>query len=533
MSFRSTEQQRYAKLIETALRPGPPLLAGAAAGLGKTHGYSIPLVRSGKRIAIAMSTRQLMQQYLESAALQAARQGQAISVVALQTRQSFASEQDYQTHRTQALQAQVLVITHAAALIDSLQPGYAQLRQRDVVLFDEADLLADAADLRSTFHISAATLADCGAASLAPVSAAQKVLQHATQPEDRCAASAILYALAHPAAYKVVGYDDEGALLLKHRMPGRMLKPLVRDVPRCIFTSGTLQVNGRFDYFVRCLGLQAIAPESRHLDPAQHGSLRLQVVTDTLTHDAMAQRIGHADRPCLVLTNSHHMSAQLGALLPDAVVRTPQESLADAVQRCPDGGVLIAAGAWSGLDEPRLRWQTVVIPQTPYGQPVEVDGQALNHFIDSQVVALRRTHQGLHRGLRTPDAQCTLLLLDPRSSRMALRPAIPERFHVDWGGFEEGAEVLRTHLQRERNAQLCSAALKHHGNQCMHKACTVTALHLLEVHHTRPISEGERRTTLDEVQILCKNHHAQAHHELRQAIFLQAQTAENPLASSA
>ena len=67
----------------------------------------------------------------------------------------------------------------------------------------------------------------------------------------------------------------------------------------------------------------------------------------------------------------------------------------------------------------------------------------------------------------------------------------------------------------------------------MHKACTVTALHLLDVHHTRPISEGERRTALDEVQILCKNHHAQAHHELRQAIFLQAQTAETPLASSA
>ena len=134
MSFRSPEQQRYAKLIETALRPGLPLLAGAAAGLGKTHGYSIPLVRSGKRIAIAMSTRQLMQQYLESDALQAALQDQAISVVALQTRHSFASEQDYQTHRAQAMQAQVLVLTHAAALIDSWQPSYAQLRQRDVVL---------------------------------------------------------------------------------------------------------------------------------------------------------------------------------------------------------------------------------------------------------------------------------------------------------------------------------------------------------------------------------------------------------------
>lgn len=110
------------------------------------------------------------------------------------------------------------------------------------------------------------------------------------------------------------------------------------------------------------IGLQAIAPESRHLDPAQHGKLKVEVATETLTQEAMAQRIAHAAKPCLVLTNNHHMSAQLGALLPDAVVRSPQEPLADAVQRCPDGGVLIAAGAWSGLDEPRLRWQTVVIP---------------------------------------------------------------------------------------------------------------------------------------------------------------------------
>ena len=67
----------------------------------------------------------------------------------------------------------------------------------------------------------------------------------------------------------------------------------------------------------------------------------------------------------------------------------------------------------------------------------------------------------------------------------------------------------------------------------MHADCSVTALHLLDVHHTRPISEGERRTTLDEVKVLCKNHHAQAHHDLRHAIFLQAQIPENPLASSA
>lgn len=515
MNYRSPEQLRYAQLIETALRPGPPLLAGAAAGLGKSHGFSIPLVHSGLTVAIAMSTRQLIAQYLESDALQAATQGRTVSVLELLTRKHFERESEYLAHRAMALGAQVLLITHAAALIDSIQPGYAQLRQRDVILFDEADQLADAADLRSTFRISPETLKACAANGLAAVAAARQVHQRAPTSEDKCSASAILYALQHPAFYKVVGFEEDGALTLKHRMPGRMLKPLIKDAPRCIFTSGTLQVNERFDHFISALGLQTIAPESRHIDPNHHGQLTVLQETDTLSPEDMAQRIEAADRPTLVLTNSHHLAQTLGSHLPMAVVRGAHEPLSEAVKRCPDDGMLIAAGAWSGLDAPRLRWKTVVIPQTPYGPPVSVDGQPMSRYIDSQVVALRRTNQGLHRGLRTPDAHCTLLLLDPRSGRDALLQAIPARFRLSGQSFEEGELLLQTHYKRERKVALRAAALKHHGPKCMALNCNITANHLLDVHHTRPIAEGERRTTLDEMQILCKNHHAEAHHQLK------------------
>jgi predicted HNH restriction endonuclease len=122
-----------------------------------------------------------------------------------------------------------------------------------------------------------------------------------------------------------------------------------------------------------------------------------------------------------------------------------------------------------------------------------------------------------------------LLLLDPRSARPALREAIPQRFQPDWAMFEEGGAVLQIHLKRERHAQLRKAALKHHGMRCMHPACEVNAEHQLDVHHTRPISQGERRTTLDEVVVLCKNHHAQAHFDLKMAAFLKAESAENPI----
>lgn len=517
MMYRSSEQARYARLIEGALRPGQPLLAGAAAGLGKTHGYSIPLIASGKRVAIAMSTRQLIDQYLTSDALRAACDGREVSVMALMTRQHFEREKDFQNHREQALSAQVLVVTHAATLIDSLRPGYADLRSRDVVLFDEADLLADAADLRSTFSIGLDVLVRFDAEGLDPESATRRVHERADDTELKASASAILYAISHPAPWKYVGFEDTGALVLRHRMPGRMLKPLVRDVPRAIFTSGTLQVGRRFDHFMRAIGLSEVAPESTHIDPVRHGSLSVEVAGDELGLPEMAARISGAQRPVLVLTTSHSMTMQLGDLVPGATVRGADEPLTEAVERCPVDGVLIAAGAWSGLDAPRLRWKTVVIPKTPYGTPVAVDGRQLTRYIDSQVVAVRRTNQGLHRGLRTPDAHCTLLLLDPRSSRDALREAIPSRFIVDWQRFEEGSQHLKAHLQRERNASLRAAALRHYGARCMEPGCEVKAPHLLDVHHTRPIAEGERRTTLDEIMVLCKNHHADAHHRLRMA----------------
>lgn len=532
MTFRSKEQAQYAKLIEGALKPGPALLAGAAAGLGKTHGYSVPLIRSGKRVAIAMSTRQLIDQYLQSDALKVAVSNEDVSVVALQSRRQFEHEADYREHRKRAMAAQVLLITHAAACIDSFSPGYAELRSRDVVLFDEADLLADAADLRSTFSISAETLKDCDAVGLGPESAAQRVMAKAEDSEDRGAASAILYALANPAWYKVVGNEDDGSLSLKHRMPGRMLRRLVAEVPRSIFTSGTLQVSGRFDYFVKSIGLTAIAPESRHIDPTHHGELVVELTSDELSIEEMAARIAQAARPALVLTTSHDMTTKLGSHLPDAVARNKAEPLTDAVGRCPDDGILIAAGAWSGLDAPRLRWNTVVIPKTPYGAPALLDGQHVNHYIDSKVVAIRRIYQGLHRGLRTPDAHCTLLLLDPRSGRDALREAIPARFRVDWESFEEGAKALENHFKAERNASLRMAAIKHYGAHCMQPGCEMTALHLLDVHHKNPIAAGVRRTTLGDVMVLCKNHHADEHHKLRMRALEEADQIEISTKSS-
>jgi Rad3-related DNA helicase/5-methylcytosine-specific restriction endonuclease McrA len=531
--YRSPQQAQYAKLIERAVsKPGAPLLAGAAPGLGKTHGYAIPLLCSGKKVAIAMSTRQLIDQFIASDALAAAQaaleaEGRpAATVVALQPRRQFETAVAYSAHKTAALDADVLVLTHMGVLIDTHIPAYAQLRQRAVLLFDEADLLADAADLRSTYRIEAEALARAGVENATPTKAVETIIKKSDDPEEKAVATAIQRALAEPAWYKVIGKEDNGDLVLTHRMPGRMLRTLINDMPRCIFTSGTLTVSGRFDHFVKAIGLTAVAPESQHIDPVQHGQLRVEVASEALTPEAQAERIMHAATPVLVLTTSHATTAALGSLCPGAICRAPGEALMDAVARCPDDGILIAAGAWSGLDAPRLRWQTVVIPKTPYGKPLILDAQQISAYVDSKVVAIRRTNQGLHRGLRTTDATCTLLLLDPDSRRADLRQAIPRRFLVDWDSVAEGSLVLRTHFARERKKGLREKTLSRRGQHCEHPGCTATQEHLLEVHHLNPIANGPRDTVTDDLRVLCKNHHADAHQAMRKADFLKVKTTE-------
>jgi hypothetical protein len=177
------------------------------------------------------------------------------------------------------------------------------------------------------------------------------------------------------------------------------------------------------------------------------------------------------------------------------------------VARCPADAILVAAGAWSGLDSPALRWKTVVIPKAPYGAPVEIDSRQITHYIDSKVTATRRINQGLHRGLRTQDAVCKLLLLDPRCNRPELLTAIPARFPVQ--SFDEGLRGVVVLSKAERDPALRSAALKYHGAKC--RDCEETALHRLDVHHLDPIAEGQRKTTVKDVVVLCKNHHADAH----------------------
>jgi len=104
------------------------------------------------------------------------------------------------------------------------------------------------------------------------------------------------------------------------------------------------------------------------------------------------------------------------------------ESTGQAAARMTgDVNVLVAAGAWAGLDTP-IRWRHVVMPKAPYGPPTILDDHEVSRYVDSRNAAVRRFRQGMARGLRTPDAVCTLHLLDGRFDRAEFVKALPIRF---------------------------------------------------------------------------------------------------------
>lgn len=464
--FRSKEQTRFHRLISGAMRPGKPLLASGEPGLGKTHAYALALLSSGKKVAIAFPTRDLISQFLGSRALSdtlAELSRQAPSIAELKSSRFFDTDSDYAEHKRQALQADVLLITHAAAYIDAFSGKYIGLaKSREVILFDEADLLADAADLQSALSFTAAQLKSMKIKGLSPRDALLKIQKQSQSEEDIIAAKIMLRGLGMmqsakdwkddqtdtsalgPRDYKRVGYNARGDLVLRHRSPGRMLKPLINHAARCIFVSGTLQAMGSFDYFAASVGIESFDSASNHIEPMQHGSLRVLCARDELSLSVKAEYIAAAKKPVLVLATSHASAYALHAHLPGSCVRLPGEKLAECLDKCADDGTFITAGGWSGLDVPRLKWATVVIPETPYGVPVEIDGNYITSFCDSAVTAVRRTRQGLYRGLRSPESSCTLLLLDPRSSRPALKKAVPARFEF---GHLEKPPINPAHLE--------------------------------------------------------------------------------------
>ncbi len=515
--YRSKEQTQFASRVEAHLASGgAPLLLEGAAGIGKTRGYLAPLLATGQPVAVCVPTRALATQLLESSDLAAVRRGQSVEIFT--PRRQFETLALYRAHKQACRSADVLICTHQAALLDVLADGaLLGLKERHAVLFDEADQLPDAAALRFDCAIDAYTL-DLLGITPGPkhrntIEAVLQALPRYTAALDepaaiRAACRGMLDALDDPVWYQSVGMDADGALRLVHQLPARVLKRLLAH-PRLIFVSATLTVNGSFDDFKRALGLKDTSPWSAAIEPARHG--QLDIISEAWDKDApdhlakVAEQVATLQGAVLVIVTSHDDAAALGALIPEATVRgtdaaTGQlESTGQAAARMAAAGnnVLVAAGAWAGLDTP-IRWRHVVMPKAPYGPPTILDEHEVSRYVDSRNTAVRRFRQGLARGLRTPEAVCTLHLLDRRFDRAEFVNALPTRFAPAYRA-RFGTVELRT-----RQAEFRQRIFAKYGGRCPISGCAEPSA--LEAAHLG--SKGGWRTNQTEGILLRRDLHA-------------------------
>ena len=518
--FRSPEQANFAALVTAHINKvdGPLLLEGGT-GIGKTRAYLSALIGSGKRVAIALPTRQLIEQLLASTDLAEANVS-GVTVAAFRPARMFDTRAEYIAHRDGSAGAQVMLCTAASVIIDRRLDGkYNGATERDYLLFDEADQLPGAAALQSDMEIKGAVLKELGiegdvTRELAESLAASKD----AEPEQRAAAKMILEALDDPAWFYAAGKTEDGGITLWHRLPGRLLRRTANK-PNVAFVSATLTVGGRFDDFKRALGIQNESELSDVIEPVRHGAVEFRTVSSHAIEadgwlEMVATTVEQAEKPALVVTSSFDLANKLGCLLAGAVVRQREEVIGDAMARLGPSGVLIATAAWAGLDAP-VQWRSIIVPQVPYERPTIIDEQVESRYIDSRNMAVRRLRQVIGRGLRSPDARCTVYFLDPRVLKL---PAFwPTRFASAWNsrphdlGAVEGGRYLVELSKAERDPSLRKRAISHYGLHCQACGLVPKVAAQIEVHHLDPMSEGVRRTRLEDLRPLCRNCHSLAH----------------------
>jgi len=517
--FRSKEQANFAAIVAAHIKKadGPLLLEGGT-GIGKTRAYLSALIASGKRVAIALPTHQLIDQLLASTDMAEANKAN-VTVAAFRPARTFATRAEYLAQRDVVTSAQVMLCTSASVIIDQRLKGeYNGATERDYLFFDEADQLPNAAALQSDMEITGAELKELGIEGDNPRELAEEVVAcKEAEPEQRAAAKMILEALDEPAWFHAAG-ADAGGIKLFHRLPGRLLRKTANK-PNVAFVSATITIGGKFDDFKRALGIQQESELSDIIEPERHGTVNFRTVSHLAVDgegwlEMVAAKVREAEPPALVVTPSFDLATRIGALVEGAVVRQKGELIGAAMERLGDTKILLAAAAWAGLDAP-IQWRSIIVPVVPYDKPTIIDDHVESRYIDARNTALRRLRQVIGRGLRSPDASCTVYFLDPRVQRL---PAFwPMRFATEWQrrltdpGVMEGSRGEVVLSKAERDPSNRKNALKHYGTHCQACGLVPKVAAIIEVHHLHPVSEGVRRTQIEDLCPLCRNCHGLAH----------------------
>jgi Rad3-related DNA helicase len=481
--FRSDEQKNFSEIISQHINKldGPLLLEGGT-GLGKTLAYLYPLIAAsaaeeGKRIAIVMPTHQLIEQLLQSADLKKTIGN--VSIAAFLPKIHFDKNTSaFFKNKEEALAAKIMVCTMHSVIIDQRVNGkYNGVTKRDYILFDEGDQLPDMAGLASNLSISADELKEY---KLDHLSKEAVVAQIIAMPEKedflelKAKARIIQQAILKPQWYRTGGFDNKQNLVLTHHIPGRLIKK-VSNLPHVAFISSTLSVGGNFKDFTFAMGIddEKISSLSKIIEPNSHADLQFFPnffdfrKQDILWFENTIKQIESSKKPCLVITTSFDDAITFGAKLntvgPVATIRSRDETTSDAVSRM-SGDILIAAGAWAGLDTPK-QWASIVIPKVPFGTPTIIDNYSLTTYFHSRNSAIRRLKQGIGRGMRHPDSKCDIYIMDVRAK--LLGDFVPVRFRNKW------KSAVSRQINNPNNidiqklyGNMRKAIMRHYNNTC-------------------------------------------------------------------
>lgn len=172
----------------------------------------------------------------------------------------------------------------------------------------------------------------------------------------------------------------------------------------------------------------------------------------------------------------------------------------------------------------RTKWPNWVYPpdkQTTVGTSIrrvlQNHSSDAKYFHDEAPTAMRRETGGPHdlfsRG--EGDGWALRELSEPKQIDLDI-----ESLEKSWGSHEstsEGGIRYRLIGERERRPEVRKMALEAHGYSCMGCALDFGVAYgerghgFIEVHHSIPLSEGERETTEEDLVVLCSNCHRMVH----------------------
>lgn len=545
--YRSDEQQRYADAIAQAIAsPGAPALIQAGTGIGKTRGFLTPALQSGKRVIITTETTQLVNQMLASSDFQAALEaaGKSVDVrprfglsqyvspsraeaagytvaadeqldevlerypdanprdITLTPRCPASERQAYEVQAEAARNADIVITTHAALLLDTRLKGRL-LGPADVVIVDEADRLPAAA-VSAFDSVISTDMVLLAADGLDDEEVNSNKLRKAADPLDlHLVIEAVgdarrevkatdtldrldrVLIIARGAVSAEQGYvaviRTPSRVRVVHRHPARILRLLYHD-RQVILTSGTLSIGDDFRSAKIAFGIEDLHPTSSTIEPRRHGSasfiLADRSVPAPRKRASDEQRVQWLDYAAagirtasetggttLVLTTSYDDTAALCTRLTGVrglIEHCRGERLKPVLQRTQPGGTLISPAAWAGVD---ATFDNIVIPRLPFPTPDEEAEREFGTspacaFLDARADVIRRVRQAIGRGMRSYQQSCDVWILDPRfplpsaiinrgeatqkeaAKLLKLAEAIPERFRHGIRASWQKAEIF-------------------------------------------------------------------------------------------